>query len=63
MVENDNSVMLKKIERILDNSFEQATAGKSAEEIVNDLSIYYQELVVQNEEMKRLDGHCQSHVL
>ena len=53
-MEESNSVMLKRIEQILDSSFEQITSGKSAEEIVSDLSIYYQELVVQNEEMKRL---------
>lgn len=54
MEDSNNSVMLKRIEYILESSFEDITAGKKAEEIISDLSIYYQELVVQNEEMKRL---------
>lgn len=54
MEDSNNSAMLKRIEHILESSFEDVTAGKRAEEIISDLSIYYQELVVQNEEMKRL---------
>lgn len=54
MENHNNSAMLKRIAKILEKNFEDTTAGKNIDEIISDLSIYYQELVVQNEEMKRL---------
>lgn len=54
MEEKEESGMMDRIEKILQRGPDHNADERNTEKIISDLSVYYQELVFQNEEMKRI---------